>query len=303
MRSLLLPFVLPFVIACGSSPAPPPLTASKARPAFAEIKGAAELLQPGALIVIGEMHGTEEFPALVGDLAEASVRAGRAVSVHLEMPREEQALVEQLLSGTASREPPRDAVWGSAYQDGRRSRAVWQLLLRLANLARDKGPVQIARAHASLRSQGPVHVQCFDPGNTPGASGFNQPRDRGMAEAVIEEVKARPGDVHLVLVGNVHSRTEHGLPWDATADYDPFARLVKASGAKLTTILGRFSGGTYWGCSSDRPSSCGPKQVGPQKEGAGGERELRLEGGLDGGYAGVAIVGELHASPPAAGAP
>jgi len=285
MRCLPVSLLLLLSVAC-ADPATPPAVAdprSLAARAPAAIPGAADLLQPGAVVVIGEMHGTEEFPALVLDLARLASSGGKAVSVHLEIPNSEQARLDAIVAGTASREAPRDGIWAAEYQDGRRSRAMWELLLGLGDTAR-----------ATRR----VRVTCMDPGNTPGATGFDQLRDRGMAHAVAADVRARPGDVHLVLVGNIHSRTEAGLPWEPAAAYEPFARLLRSGGVTVTPLLGRYTGGTYWACTSNEASSCGPQKADAQA-GTKAARELHVEAGVEGGYAGVAMVGELHASPPA----
>src|SRR5687768_14904456 len=45
------------------------------------IAGADSLLVPGALVMIGELHGTQEIPAFVGDLA--CLAASRGVAVRL----------------------------------------------------------------------------------------------------------------------------------------------------------------------------------------------------------------------------
>lgn len=51
-----------------------------------------------SLLLVGEVHGTNEAPALVGDLACASAKSGNAVVVALEVPIEEQARLDRFLT-------------------------------------------------------------------------------------------------------------------------------------------------------------------------------------------------------------
>jgi hypothetical protein len=207
---------------------------------------------------------------------------GTSVTVHLELSRDEQPRIDRILAGRAGAEPPHDGMWVDPFQSGRSSQGMWKLLLELGELARRTGRVR---------------VQAIDPGGD-----VAQVRDRGMADAVIDDMRVHTRDVHLALVGNVHSRLERGVPWDEKME--PFARLVKASGLPVTSLLGTYSGGTIWACSTPKPESCGPMDQKASADDTGAAPSLRLEAQpVRGGHSGVAFVGALHLSPPATSAP
>jgi hypothetical protein len=65
--------------------------AAAAAPLCPRIGGLAEVLQSGAVLFFGEMHGSVESPALVGDAACAVRTAGLPLVVGLEVPVEEEA--------------------------------------------------------------------------------------------------------------------------------------------------------------------------------------------------------------------
>jgi hypothetical protein len=226
------------------------------------------------------MHGSQEFPALIEDLAREALLRG-PVTVHLELlASTEQPRIDALVAGRGSQEPPHDGMWVDPFQSGRSSAAMWKLLLDLGALARETGRLRI---------------QAIDPGGDDA-----RVRDRGMADAVVADVRARPGDVHIGLVGNVHSRLDHGLPWDD--GMDPFARLVKASGVTVTALLGTYGGGAIWACSTPKPESCGRMPVDGNADESGATRSIHLTREPNhGGHGGVAYVGVLHESPPATG--
>ncbi|HUJ27945.1 MAG TPA: hypothetical protein VLW85_18115 [Myxococcales bacterium] len=74
--------------------------------------------RPGALVIFGELHGTNEIPALFGDVVERAAKRGR-VHVGLELPGE---------SG---------AIWTDPFQSGRTSKAMRALIARLHALGVD----------------------------------------------------------------------------------------------------------------------------------------------------------------------
>jgi hypothetical protein len=281
LRSSLVTALVSFTsLACGASSAPPPVVLAPTAPPAPEVPGAAALLKPGGLLMVGEWHGTEEFPALVGALAKEAAQRG-AVTVHLEIAQAEQARVDRLFRERGAAPPPSDGIWGDPYQYGVTSHAMWALIVSLRDLALETGHVRL-------------HL--MDPGSpkNPGPAD-GRARDRGMADAVIADVHAHPGDIHLALAGNVHSRLEHGVPWDA--EYDPFARNVKSAGIPVTSLLGAFGGGSSWSCETPKAESCGVKDVEPNTKQSAEPARLEIsKEHVQGGHDGYAFVGTLHAS-------
>ncbi|MGV6492816.1 hypothetical protein ACTUVK_003020 [Stenotrophomonas rhizophila] len=90
------------------------------------------------LVLVGELHGTVETPALVGELACAAAADATPVTVALEMDPTEQARIDAYLAsaGTAA---DRSALlagrfWTRTMQDGRSSVAMAALIERLRSL-------------------------------------------------------------------------------------------------------------------------------------------------------------------------
>lgn len=139
------------------------------------VPGADGVVEPGRLVIFGELHGTNEIPAFVGDVALAAARKGR-VHVGLELP--------------VGDDPGKTALWHGPGQYGVTSRAMLVLIDR-------------------LRGAG-IDVYFFDDRSR----GLDR-RDETMAAAIAAQRSRAKGDIHLVLVGNYHARKAVGAPWDA----------------------------------------------------------------------------------------
>ncbi len=193
------------------------------------------------LLIIGEMHGTSEVPALVGQLAAGiSARKNAAgkpqpVVVALEWEGHETGHKTYLASaGTASDKQRLLAspFWSKPYQDGRASQAMFALLESVRVQARAGRPVQLAT----------FDLNKGQPGD----------RDEGMAHNLRAIVQANPGATVIALTGNYHARQKAGAPWN------PEMRFM----ANYLTDLAPFSlnveapRGSYWGCSGGAAQDC-----------------------------------------------
>lgn len=116
------------------------------------IDGLDVLLQPGTTLVFGEIHGTQEIPRFVGDVA---CRAGpqALVTVGLEVRRDEQRRIDAFL---ASQGAPADTqgllagpFWRRTDQDGRSSQAMLELFERSSDVAGHDGRYVVGTTHAS----------------------------------------------------------------------------------------------------------------------------------------------------------
>ena len=131
-------------------------------------------LQPGSLVVFGELHGTMEAPAFVAEVA-AGVR--HAVTLALEIPADVQPAIDAYLRGAPL---VTDAPFWQ-WRDGRSGRGLVALL------------------DAARRLD--ARVVCFD-----GSFESAEARDAGMAARLLSAL--RHTDVTLVLCGNLHARTD-----------------------------------------------------------------------------------------------
>jgi hypothetical protein len=274
-------------ILIGLSLLPSVLVAAQAAPprACRAIRGIEPLLKPGAVVLLGEMHGTNESPAFVVDTVCHALQAGLQVSVGLEIPREEETRVAAFLESQGSA-ADREALlagpfWQSPYQDGRRSEAMVGLLERLRRFRQDGGKVRVVLLDIATFSS-------------------PQERDQAMAARMKEAIGGSPKDLFLALTGNVHSRTVRGTPWNA--EYEPFGYLLAQSGPQPTALDVSHTGGTAWNCPGDKPEDC---RILPLRgRGQGQAPEVALGVTVDAsGHHGRYHVGALTASTPAVARP
>jgi hypothetical protein len=238
-------------------------------------------------VLSGEVHGTQELPRFFGEAVCATATGGLPVEVGLEIPTEDQAVVERFLTSAggvsdiaALLETP---FWTDAYQDGRRSQAMLALLQRLRD----------------LRARGfRLDVFGFDAykAKSPGT------RDAAMAEAIVARARAHPDAVTLALAGEVHAWKAKGTPWNP--EFETMGWHLVNAGVR-TWSLGRSTpAGQTWVCTGGAPSDCGPQST-PATTPLPGGRTRGIEmlsqpskRGNDGMYA----VPTLTMSPPARGA-
>jgi hypothetical protein len=155
-------------------------------------------LDAARVLLVGEVHGTVECPAVFGDLVFAAARRG-PVSAGVALPSTEQAELDHFFAGPD--DPERRARWlarplfTTRRQDGRTSRAMMGLLDRLAR----------------YRAQGlPIEIFAFDvppDGDLP-----DEDRDTHMAKIIAERARDRTRRV-MALMGNVHNQLDRGTPW------------------------------------------------------------------------------------------
>jgi hypothetical protein len=184
------------------------------------IPGTAELLaRPGLrYVLVGEIHGTAETPAIFGDLVCAAVESGRQVVVGLERPLAEQSAIDSgdwtgLL-----------ASHGWHIFDGRSSVAMLELV-------------------KSLHGMKGAEVVAFDPG------GGNEERNAGMAKELRAAAERNPGALVIVLTGNLHASKKAIARF---GDYPFMAMLLP--GDATVSLYAADRGGTAW---TNSGSECG----------------------------------------------
>lgn len=243
-----------------------------------EVAGLDTLLERSRILIFGELHGTQESPAFMADMACRLVAAGHPVSVGVELPRNEQSLLDAVLTAETddALDDARQALlaspfWSYDKPDGRTSGAMLALFEAL-------------RPHVQ---GGKLQVVAFD---IP-FGGSRQGREEAMSSFLADAIAKRPDDVHIVLTGNLHSRTLKG-------SFFPLAGQVKERFPSLVSLDVAHSGGSAWLCLMG-PQGCGMQDVGPR-----GPRETRgihlLESPDRFGHVGVYDVGSTSGSKPAA---
>ena len=165
-------------------------------------------IRPGGMVLIGEMHGTHEFPRLVGQLADLAVDRQLPVLVGLEVPSSEQGAIDSFLAGPGG--PPEvEALTASGFwhrppqhDDGRSGQALVDLLAAV-RLTAARGPIQVCAFDQPWAPDGTIA--------TPEqAAAWTMPRDQYMADTLTRTVEqsAAAGQeaFTVVLAGNMHTR-------------------------------------------------------------------------------------------------
>lgn len=269
MRSLLLVFAL----GCQSSrPVARPVSSTPPPPAL-DIPAA--VLPPHGTLLLGDLHGTREIPAFVGQVA-ATVAAREPVVLALEIPVQHAAPVHAYLASDGSAASRQKLVsttwWQWPVQDGRRSIAMADLL-------------ETVRA---LRAAGkPIDVVVIDDDSKRTAD----EREEAMAQNVIAARRAHPDAALIVYAGNLHTSTREmpfkpGFAW--------MAMRVANAGIELVSLNARYRDGTSWVCTGGTTDTCGVRFTGGRDDASG--IKLVPEPGPYHGWFGV---GAVTASPPA----
>ncbi|QRK04488.1 hypothetical protein JQX13_30035 [Archangium violaceum] len=266
----------------------PTLRATKQEPGGGSIEcglpiiGLAGQAQRGRVMLLGELHGTREVPRFVALGACQVATRGIPVTVGLEMPVADQERVRRFIASAGTEHDHallmESPFWRSPYPDGRGSEAVVRLLEQLR----------------WLRAQGlDVRAFVFDHPELQGEA-----REAAMARTILSEVETGAERFFLVVTGNIHPRTQPGVPWDL--GYRPMGYMLARKLPSLLSLDVAFDSGTAWICFVGKGDSleCGER---PTKGKDNGDRYFvsLFERPSESGFHGVFYVGAVSASPPA----
>ena len=189
-------------------------------------------LDPGTVVIIGEVHGTSEFPAAVERIARA---VAGPVHLGVEFSAASQAALDRYLdtAGAKDEQARLRAVDPWPDRGGRATHAMFGLV----------------DAWRQLRQQGrDVAISAFSlaPGDPVSSATRNTDRDRVMADRLADRIDAHDGYVHLVLCGDLHAQVRGPSPARAfESSFVPMAALLDRR-LDLVAIRGTHRGGTSW---------------------------------------------------------
>ncbi|MEP5611633.1 MAG: hypothetical protein ABJP45_05255 [Cyclobacteriaceae bacterium] len=233
------------------------------------IPGAAPFLTAGQVILLGEIHGTREGPALVEQIACNALGKNLRVTIGLELPQSDQPHVDEYLRSTGSIQARRTFLslnfWSRDYQDGRASQSIFQLI----------ESVRLAR-----RNGDSVDIVFLDDEESSN-------RDLVMANRLLEDIKSYPNNFFVALTGNLHNIISEGSGRMGSYVID---RLGKK---KVTSLKQSYPGGSAWICLAG--GDCGPVDLRGHGEGQIG---IFINNAMD-NYHGTVEVDSIHASLPA----
>ncbi len=259
-------------------------TAAANDPSFCgpEIPDLEPLVQPGATLLLGEFHGTQQSPGFVGRVACHAAIRGRPVAVGLQLPTGEQPSVDRYLASAGSKadrdELLYDGIWRSPFQDGRSSEAMFTLIETLR----------------ALRAAGlPIRIFYFGEQRVKG-----EERDRAMAASVLAQRQAIHDEVLVVLSANLHPRV---VPLEGRNRYIPMGALLAEAHVKVTSLVMAWATGTMWSCAQTKGDIVDCGMVDAKGPDYGGRAFVRMWKGAaqDPGYHGLYYVGPVSASAPA----
>ncbi len=188
-------------------------------------------------VIFGEVHGTRQAPAFVGDVACALAARGERILVAIEHSATENAILQKAwnLSDAQFLSALKRSGWSDP-NDGTSSEAMSTLLVRLHQLANRGQSIDMV-AFNGARDE----AQSRQFSNLPGQG----PHEAAQADNIRIAAKARSYDRVLVLVGNAHARKRPIAR--AGASYAPMAMRL-GSPSDTVTLNMLTAGGTAWNC-------------------------------------------------------
>lgn len=200
---------------------------------------------PDSLLVIGELHGTEETPAFVLSVVRRLARA-QDVALALEIPQQEQARIDAFLASDGGPDARAALLAGTFWQpqdersDGRRSEA----------------GVALLDAIRRERGNNAIRVVAID---DEGFLAEGTDRRDGLAARMVDLRDHSDTEAVVVLLGNYHARrnapsrvrTEDGVLLDP-----PVPTVARIRNTAITSVEVAACEGAFWTCTGqDRP--CG----------------------------------------------
>ena len=268
---------IPFLAACLTAAALLPLPASAQQACVAEPAPAALLAAP--LVVLGEVHGTEQVPDFVLRYLCAVAAGGKPLTLALEIPLEEQARLDAFMAG-AGAAGDRAALlagpfWQRAFQDGRSSMA----MLRMLDAVR------------KMRAAGTaVAVIAYD------GAGMGAGREAAMAQQLRAAIARSGGSAFVVLTGGLHATRTRGNRFNPAFE----SMVYLLADLKPVSLTVATDGGEAWICNGASPAMCGAKTWTINLRSPAPQAGVLLDAPTP-QFDGTFYVGKTAASPPAVG--
>ena len=180
----------------------------------------------GNLILFGEMHGSVESPELIYQVA-CSLSKSQAVVVGLEIPSEDQPLIDSYLASRGAKSDQESLTSSSFWQNGTDGRSSVAML-------------KLIEDDRALGNEGvPVTLVAFD--DQP-SSGLD--RDAAIAKGIRRIRAAHPEAKVVALMGNLHAMSEP-MQLDGR-ELTPSGSLLED--LRPTSVLIAYPAGTTWAC-------------------------------------------------------
>jgi hypothetical protein len=204
------------------------------------------------LLIMGEIHGTTEIPALLAGLVVAQ-SANRPIRIDIEWPVAQQAAVDRYIQSAGTAAEPAELItgqdWYWKHPDGRMSHAWVALLDKVRELRHQGRDIDVFM----------MEPDYGDPASIKAAGGYQVVKEAGMARAIQTVLKTAPPDTMVAaLMGNFHSRVGKDSP-------DPDSSVVTRLKTDHPLVLIPYARHqTAWVCVTD---GCGPHTYNSSKPG------------------------------------
>lgn len=228
-------------------------------------------------VLVGEVHGTRETPALFGELVCDAVSRGERVLVALEFPAQAAPAFATYFASDGGADAEllllSESGWldqAGRFPDGRTSEAMLELVRRLRALRETGASLALATFQPQMTIDGPALYE------------------GEMAANIGAAASAGDFTRILVLVGNIHAMK---APWtSAGLTYQPMAMHLPAD--ETLSLFAALGDGEVWNCSPE----CGVHASGGWP-GGDAQGVLIGEAPME-GYDGMISVGPVTASSP-----
>jgi hypothetical protein len=190
------------------------------------------------VIMLGEVHGTTEYPQLALDIVKSLKAAGKKATLALEIPANFQETVDSAVSKKDLSILASSDFFRSSFQDGRESLAMSLLIMAASDEA---------------------EIFCFDKSWAVDA----KDRDLEMAKNVTQYVNQHTDRTLVLLAGNYHTRLEEQV---ADPKFTPMGYYLShiasdpIDRSRIFSIMARSEIGSNWACYTANPAECGVKR-------------------------------------------
>ncbi|RME25857.1 MAG: hypothetical protein D6800_07160 [Candidatus Zixiibacteriota bacterium] len=210
------------------------------------------------VISIGETHGTNEIPSLVGSLLCHLLAKGKTVLLGLEMPSQAGKQLAEFMAADDENSQMLLDNWywraRSFQQDGRRSRAMLSLLERIRRWRRAGAAVTVAAID-------------YPYGNSKALASYDGDRNAYMAHEVTELMKGTAFDHVVILSGALHARRLPYFGWSGKLLFPISYQLKTRYGLDVYAVRMRSFSGRSWSCNGPSPDrvTCGSAALGAEE--------------------------------------
>ena len=206
------------------------------------------------VIMLGELHGTNEFPALASSILCSLTETNRRVIFGLEISKSEQKVLTEYMNSSGGANDRQKLLrgdhWARGMQDGRSSHAMFKLI-EAARQMRASGAKVMLDAFSSSASD---YLEPIEVGEA-----FTQSAYEALAAAHIESrLYQYPDALYFVFVGRVHASKQVvmvGKNQVETMAYQLNKRVP------VHSITANYSGGTAWTCNGPSAGSCAARDL------------------------------------------